>query len=110
VWQRPSYGAGTQVESSGLGFYYGGWISSRSTPGWKGAPMALSSLVQFDFTKNEIRNDSHPDGIGRAEGQLLYLPVSDNGILVYFGGVEDAGRNGTYTAVSRTIVYTQCGS
>jgi hypothetical protein len=30
-WQRPSFGAGAHVESRGLGFYYGGWVSARRT-------------------------------------------------------------------------------
>jgi hypothetical protein len=100
VWQRPSFGAGTQVESRGLGFYYGGWVNNRTTPGWKGPTTALASMVQFNFTTGSLRNNTHPDGTGRAEGQLIYLPVSDNGILVYFGGVEDPYHNGNYTAVS----------
>jgi hypothetical protein len=98
--KRPSYGAGTQVESRGFGFYYGGWVSNRTTPGWKGAPTALSSIMQFDFTTGLLRNSTHPDGIGRAEGQMLYLPVSDNGMLVYLGGIEDPYHNGSYNAVS----------
>ncbi|KAH8730040.1 hypothetical protein GQ44DRAFT_816576 [Phaeosphaeriaceae sp. PMI808] len=100
LWQRPSYGAGAQVESRGLGFYYGGWLSNRSTPGWKGPQMAQSSIIQFNFTTGNLRNSSHPDNIGRAEGQMVYLPVSDNGVLVYFGGIEDRYRNGSYAAVS----------
>lgn len=98
--KRPSYGAGTQVESRGLGFYYGGWVSNRTTPGWKGPAIALSSIIQYDFTTGILRNSTHPDGIGRAEGQLLYLPVSDNGMLVYLGGIEDPYHNGSHNAVS----------
>jgi hypothetical protein len=105
VWQRPSFGAGAQVDSRGLGFYYGGWINQRTTPGWKGPPMALSSIVQFDFTTGNLRNSTHPDGIGRAEGQLLYLPASDGGLLVYFGGIEDPSRNGSYNAANMTKIH-----
>jgi hypothetical protein len=104
-WQRPAYGAGTQVDSRGLGFWYGGYISNRTTPGYKGPPVALNSMVQFDFTTGNLRNSTHPDGIGRAEGQLLYLPASDGGLLVYFGGVEDTYRNGSYSPVSLAHVH-----
>jgi hypothetical protein len=103
VWQRPSYGAGAQAESRGLGFYYGGWVSNKTTPGWKGPPMALSSIVQYSFTTGTLKNSTHPDGIGRAEGQMVFLPVSDGGILIYFGGIEDPYHNGSYTAVSTTL-------
>jgi hypothetical protein len=99
-WQRPAYGAGTQVESRGLGFYYGGWLNNRTTPGWQGPPVASSSIVTFNFTTGNLRKRDHTDGVGRAEGQMVFLPVSDNGLLVYFGGIEDTYRNGTYFAVS----------
>jgi hypothetical protein len=99
IWQRPAFGAGTQVESLGLGFYYGGWLSNRTTPSWKGPRMAVSSIVKFDYTTGALQNTTH-DGIGRAEGQLVFLPVSDRGMLLYFGGIEDPYHNGSYNAVS----------
>jgi hypothetical protein len=103
-WERPAYGAGAQVDSRGLGFYYGGWLNNRTTPGWKGPPVALSSIVQYNFTTGNLRNNTHPDGIGRAEGQMVFLPVSDGGLLIYFGGVEDPYHNGTYNAASMTKI------
>lgn len=99
-WQRPAYGAGTQADNRGFGYYYGGYLNNRTTPGYRGPPVALSSIVQFDYTTGNLRNSSHPDMIGRAEGQMVYLPASDGGLLVYFGGVEDTFRNGTYQPVS----------
>jgi hypothetical protein len=104
-WERPAYGAGAQVDSRGLGFYYGGWLNNRTTPGWKGPPIALSSIVQYNFTTGNLRNNSHPDGIGRAEGQMVFLPVSDGGLLIYFGGIEDPYHNGTYNAASMTKIH-----
>lgn len=102
--QRPAFGAGAHSESRGLGFYYGGWVSNKTTPGWEGPPLALSSIMQFDFTTGNLKNSTHPDGIGRAEGQMVFLPASDNGMLVYFGGIGDPYRNGSATAVSFEIV------
>lgn len=98
--QRVSFGAGTQVEALGLGFYFGGWLSNRTVLGWKGPPMATSGLVQFDMSTGDLKNMTGPDDLGRAEGQLHYLPVSDGGVLVYFGGIEDPYRNGSFNAVS----------
>ncbi|KAH3917053.1 hypothetical protein HBH56_051690 [Parastagonospora nodorum] len=103
--QRPAFGAGTQVDGRGLGFYYGGWLSSRTTPGWSGPPIAVSSIVQFNFTTGNLRNNTHPDGIGRAEGQMVYLPVSDNGLLIYFGGIEDPYHNGSHNAASMSKIH-----
>ena len=98
--QRVSFGAGAQVDQLGLGFYFGGWLSNQTTVGWKGPPMATTGLVQFDMTTGELKNMTGPDNLGRAEGQLIYLPVSDGGILIYFGGIEDPYRNGSFSAVS----------
>ena len=101
-FERVSFGAGTHVEQRGLGFYFGGWISNKTTLGWKGPPMATNGLVQFDMSTGAMQNMTGPDDIntGRAEGQLLFLPVSDSGVLIYFGGIEDPYHNGSYNAVS----------
>ncbi|KAL1797411.1 hypothetical protein ACET3X_004017 [Alternaria dauci] len=96
--QRVSFGAGAQVESRGLGFYFGGWLSNRTAPGWNGPPMATNGLIRFDMSTGDLQNMTGPDAIGRAEGQLLFLPVSDSGVLIYFGGIEDSYRNGSFDA------------
>jgi hypothetical protein len=106
-WQRPAFGAGTQVESRGLGFYYGGWLSNRTTPGWQGPPMALNSIVQFDFTTGVMKNFTRPDKIGRAEGQIVFLPISDSSVLIYFSRIEDPYHNGSYNAVSLNKVHSK---
>lgn len=106
--QRVSYGAGTQVESRGVGFYFGGWQNERTTPGWKGAAIATSGIIRYDFTTGVLTNDTGPDdNIGRAEGQMVYLPRSDGGVLVYFGGIEDPYRNGSYLPanMSKILIY-----
>lgn len=41
-------------------------------------------------------NISFIDNTPRAEGLLLYIPVSDSGMLVYFGGIQQTA-NGSYT-------------
>jgi len=99
--QRVSFGAGTQVEDRGLGFYFGGWLSNRTSTDWEGPSMITNGLMRFDFSTGELKNISGPDDIGRAEGHLTYLPVSDGGVLVYFGGIEDSHRNGSFTPVRR---------
>lgn len=98
--QRVSYGAGTQADEPGLGFYYGGYINSRNTPGYAGLQLATSGIVRFDFSTGNIKNSTHPDGVGRAEGQMVFVPASDSGVLIYFGGIEDPVRNGSRIAVS----------
>jgi hypothetical protein len=99
--QRAAYGAGTHIEGLGIGFYYGGWMSNLTSPDWKGPAVATSDLVRFEFNTGFLSNNSGPnDNVGRAEGQMVYLPVSDSGMLVYFGGIEDQHQNGTAAPVS----------
>jgi hypothetical protein len=98
--QRVSYGAGTQIEELGRGYYYGGWMNNHTSPGYKGNPIATSNLITWDVNDGSLKNNSGPDGVGRAEGSMHYLPASDGGLLVYFGGVEDPYQNGSFIGVS----------
>ncbi|KAF2847935.1 hypothetical protein T440DRAFT_455188 [Plenodomus tracheiphilus IPT5] len=103
--QRVSFGAGTQAEDRGFGFYFGGWLNNNTTPDWQGPPLATSGLMRFDFSTGELKNISGPDDSGRAEGHLTYLPLSDAGLLVYFGGIEDQYHNGSYAAANMTDIH-----
>ena len=101
--QRVAYGAGTHIEGLGLGFYFGGWTSNQTEADWTGQAVATANLVRFEYNTGFLSNTSGPDdNVGRAEGQMVYLPVSDSGLLMYFGGIEDQNQNGTAVPVSRT--------
>lgn len=104
--QRVSFGAGTQDEELGLGFYLGGWMNNHTSPGWAGSPMAANNLITYDFTSGRFENTTGPDSVGRAEGSMVYLPASDGGLLVYFGGVEDPNKNGSFVGVRQTSFQT----
>jgi hypothetical protein len=93
--QRVSYGASTNVAERGEGYLYGGYLSNASVPGWRGPPSATKGLIRYRMDDNSWMNLTGPDTIGRAEGVMVSLPVSDGGMLVYFGGVQDIYRNGT---------------
>ncbi|KAH7125724.1 hypothetical protein B0J11DRAFT_312729 [Dendryphion nanum] len=103
--QRTSYGAGTQINELGLGFYYGGWMNNHTSPGWNGNPIASSNLVRYDFTTSRLQNNTGPDDLGRAEGSMVYLPASDGGLLVYFGGIEDPYKNGSYVGANMSTIH-----
>jgi hypothetical protein len=101
--RRASFGAGTHIEGMGLGFYFGGWMSNQTSPEWTGGAVATSDLVRFEYNTGVLSNTSGPaDNVGRAEGQMVYLPVSDSGLLLYFGGIEDPLQNGSAVPVSCT--------
>ena len=105
--QRVAYGAGTHIDGSGLGFYFGGYMSNQTDSSWTGPSVATSDLVRFEYTTGLLSNYSGPeDNVGRAEGQMVYLPISDSGLLVYFGGIEDPQQNGTSIPVSPIYVHS----
>ncbi|KAL5920865.1 hypothetical protein ACKVWC_002939 [Pyricularia oryzae] len=93
--QRLAYGAGVGVSRTGTGYYYGGWMSNATIPGWGGLPAASSYLVTYDYDSNSWSNDTGPDDIPRAEGSMVFIPAADGGILVYVGGITDLSGNGT---------------
>lgn len=95
--QAVSYGAGLSISSRGEGYYYGGWMSNNSVPNWAGPPVATANMVKFTMDSNLWINTTGPDATRRAEGSMTYIPVSDGGMLVYFGGIQDLFGNGTVT-------------
>ncbi|KAI1490646.1 hypothetical protein F5X96DRAFT_678949 [Biscogniauxia mediterranea] len=87
-----SYGASVSISATGEAYYYGGWISNNSQPGWTGSRTATNGLVKYTMDSMVWSNNTGPDNIGRAEGAMVYIPASDGGMLVYFGGVQDQGN------------------
>jgi hypothetical protein len=99
-----SYGAGVSIPAKGEAYYYGGWLSNNSMPGWTGDRMATTGLVRYVMDTNSWTNVTGPtDRIRRAEGAMVYIPASDGGMLVYFGGVQDRG-NGTVAGQSMSEI------
>lgn len=101
--QRTSYGAGVAVQDIGKGYYYGGWMTNRTVPSFGPNPIALSRLISYDMVKNTWENITGPDSIGRAEGVMTYIPASDGGMLVYFGGIQTPYGNGSWTGVPMSV-------
>lgn len=91
-----SYGAGVAIAERGEGYYFGGFISNNSVSSWTGPPVAVPGLVKYSMESNLWTNNTRPDSIGRAEGAMVFIPISDEGMLVYFGGVQDQRINGSF--------------
>jgi Galactose oxidase, central domain len=112
-----SYGAGVSISWIGEAYYYGGWVSGSSVAGWTGPPQASNRLIKYTMDSNTWSNLTGPDNIRRAEGTMVYIPIGDAGMLIYFGGAQDLFGNGTLTPqpldeifiydVSNTKWYTQ---
>ncbi len=109
---RVSWGAGVGVSDRGEGYYYGGWMSNASVPGWTGDPIAKSNMIKYDMDTNVWTNSSGPDTTPRAEGVMVYLPASDGGMLIYFGGITTPYGNSTMVGMpmATILVYDIAGS
>ncbi|ORY18722.1 hypothetical protein BCR34DRAFT_660075 [Clohesyomyces aquaticus] len=102
--KRASWGAGAVAQDKALGFYYGGWLTNASVPGYN-AQTPLSNMLIYEMKSNTFRNATGPDAIPRAEGVMVYLPAGDGGMLVYFGGIEFPYGNSTRTGVPMSRIY-----
>jgi Kelch motif len=91
---RVSWGASTISVERGEGYLLGGWINNRTTPGFSGKQMT-DGLVKYDMCNNAFSNFTGPDSNGRSEGSMVFIPASDSGMLVYFGGLLDPTFNGS---------------
>jgi hypothetical protein len=96
-------GAGVTVQDKARGYYYGGWLTNSSVPGYQ-SRTALRNMLVYDILANSFRNQSGPDDIPRAEGVMIYLPAGDSGLLVYFGGIQFPYGNETAEAVGSSSI------
>jgi hypothetical protein len=101
--QRVAWGAGTVVGGRAEGYYYGGYLNNNTTPGWNGPSMATSNLITYDMIGNRWTNNTGPDSVGRAEGVMVTIPASQQGLLVYFGGVSYPYGNSTEMPASYAL-------
>ncbi|KAK4626972.1 Kelch repeat-containing protein [Fulvia fulva] len=65
-----------------------------------------SSVITYDMTDPDSpwRKMQFYDDTPRAEGAMFYIPASDAGMLVYFGGVQQ-NASGNYTGVPMDTIY-----
>lgn len=56
---KVSYGAGVSVDTRGEAYYFGGWLSNASVPGWgTGPPVATTGLVKYTMDTNTFANNT----------------------------------------------------
>lgn len=89
------------AQDKGKGYYYGGWLTNASVPGYQDRT-PLKNMIVYDIIKNSFSNRTGPDDIPRAEGSMVYVPAGDGGFAVYFGGIQFPNGLDNETAVSFT--------
>jgi hypothetical protein len=87
-------GAGVSVPSENLGFYFSGMRSPDWSPIYyedSSANVTANTLIEADMSTmrdEKWTNTTLPDNITtRANAELVWIPVSDKGILIAIGGV-----------------------
>ncbi|KAJ5051966.1 uncharacterized protein L3040_001727 [Drepanopeziza brunnea f. sp. 'multigermtubi'] len=116
-------GAAVSVPSENLGYYFGGlrsasWGPIFNLPGPRNqsvnADQLSSTMIGIDMTtqgKETWKNTTLPTTVpGRASAELVWVPVSEKGILVAIGGVlypAYANVNQTNNASSTSISETE---
>lgn len=87
-------GAGVSIPSQNLGFYFGGmrganWGAIEATVA--PANVTANTLIEVDMSTMRAEkwtNHSLPNFVpGRANAELVWIPVSQSGVLVAIGGV-----------------------
>ncbi|KAJ5355145.1 uncharacterized protein N7496_012357 [Penicillium cataractarum] len=110
-------GAGVSSPSENLGFYFSGMRAANwgaFTYDQFNANVTADTLITVDMSimgNSSWTNTTLPPNIpGRANAELVWVPVSDSGVLVAIGGVVDpvqfyqnTGLNTTQTAESKKI-------
>lgn len=95
----PTLGSGL-VTNEGIAYYYGGYLTNKSSFGWGDKPLMLNNLISYDMNTRRWTNTTI-DETRRAEGSLSYIPASERGMLIYFGGLETNSSSGRVRYVSQ---------
>lgn len=89
-------GAGVSAPSENLGFYFSGMRSPDWGPIYyddANANVTANTLIEVDMSEmrsEEWSNTTLPDNITpRADAELVWLPVSERGVLLAIGGVTN---------------------
>lgn len=100
-----SYAGHVSVSAIGQAYAFGGWMSNATSPNWSGGPVASSSLIKYSMDSNSWANQTGPDSVPKAEGVMVYIPASDHGLLIYFGGVTAPYYNSTIVESPMSNIY-----
>ena len=117
-----AYGAGVSVPSENLGFYFSGLKSESGGPIYQGtgnesenADFVSPTLLQLDLAVEQQETWSSftlPTSVpGRASAELVWVPVSEKGILVGIGGVinpayAEINQTDNATAAAQSVRFT----
>jgi hypothetical protein len=97
-----AHGMSAIAPDAGKGFYLGGYHDNTTNRGWTATRRYTPNLVEFDLVGRRYTNHSGPDSDGRGEGLMVFIPASNSGLLIHFGGVLQSQVDGKVAGVSAT--------
>jgi hypothetical protein len=105
-----SYGAGVGISETGMGYYYGGWVSNASMNGYTQTRAMTDAFYSFKYDTGQFLQVSSPDDTPRAEGAMVWIPTGDYpGMLVYLGGVQNVNGTSSPQPFDQVFVYDTNG-
>ncbi|PSN58874.1 hypothetical protein BS50DRAFT_475119, partial [Corynespora cassiicola Philippines] len=91
-----AHGMSAVSPDTGISYYLGGYQDALTTAEWSGPRRYISRMTTFNMVTREYSTLSGPDLSGRGEGSMHFIPASNAGMLIYYGGVEQyPGSNET---------------
>jgi hypothetical protein len=96
-----AHGMSAIAPDAGTAFYLGGYHDSMTNQGWTAPKSYTPNLVEFDLVNRRYTNHSGPNSDGRGEGLMVFVPASNIGLLIYFGGVVQSATGETVAMVIR---------
>jgi hypothetical protein len=104
VMSYVAHGMAATAPDAGVAYYLGGYHDGQTQKDWTTPRFYTSTLVEFDMVKRKYSNFTGPDGRGRGEGLMVFIPASTSGLLVYFGGLVQDQPGGEVSGVSCSIL------
>lgn len=106
-------GAGVSAPSENLGFYFSGMRAPDWGPvnTYDNPTVIANTLITVDMSlmKPQWSNDTLPSNIsGRVNGELVWLPVSNSGVLLAIGGVYNATVLSADSTIPSNVSYIVC--
>ncbi|PSN61858.1 hypothetical protein BS50DRAFT_625213 [Corynespora cassiicola Philippines] len=88
-----AHGMSAVAPDAGIGYHLGGYQDETTDSKWSGPRRYVSEMVTFDMVTRQYSSLPGPDTLGRGEGNMLFIPASFAGLLIYFGGVSQDLQN-----------------
>ncbi|KAH7080975.1 hypothetical protein FB567DRAFT_595300 [Paraphoma chrysanthemicola] len=100
-----AHGMSAIAPDAGTAFYLGGYHDSSTNQGWMTSRRYTPNLIEFDLVNRRYTNHSGPNSDGRGEGLMVFVPASNVGLLIYFGGLVQSTNEATIANMAMDTIW-----